>query len=315
MTVIQSRVQLPDGRKTTVYSSRSHYDAADIAIRKSVAQANAKNARPGKQGADNIGLHLAIAINTDDVIDFFKGKPVKSKDRSFSPTVGQDKVKKNSDRLAKAKERRFQGDAAKALSKCKTDEDYKYFIKARGPKHYVERYSDGTEVYRSFKGERLTGKELEKAMGGAPTEKQMLEAKTLLAQNGMAQEPQINPFYTIKNRGRLEDVAKKTGVSLATLEQLNPALKGQRLTKNTQVRLMGFGNEFYSAQNEPSKTFASQVNELITKPALGNMYEIKNRGRLEDVAKRTGISLATLEQLNPDLKGQRLTKGVKVRLG
>ncbi|MDW8097395.1 MAG: LysM peptidoglycan-binding domain-containing protein [Aquificaceae bacterium] len=77
-------------------------------------------------------------------------------------------------------------------------------------------------------------------------------------------------LYTVKRGGRLEHVAKATGTPLKELERLNPTLKDKWLNPGTQVKV-------------PQKE-----REVKTQEGY-ELYTLRRGGRLEDVAKATGV--------------------------
>ncbi|RMH80953.1 MAG: LysM peptidoglycan-binding domain-containing protein [Acidobacteria bacterium] len=109
------------------------------------------------------------------------------------------------------------------------------------------------------------------------------------------EEDKAYRFYTMKRGGTLKHVSKTTGVPLRELEKLNPHLKGKWLSEGTKVKI-------------PDERKEGVIEEPY------EVYRLKKGGRLEHVAKRTGVSLKELERLNPKLKGKLLTAGTEVRI-
>ena len=105
--------------------------------------------------------------------------------------------------------------------------------------------------------------------------------------------------YVVKKGGRLSDVAKHTGVPLKELERLNPDLKNGFLKAGTKVKV-------------PKGTLAKKSSTWEVKYET---YKVQKSGaRLEHVAKKTGVPLAELERLNPELKGKTLKAGTIVKI-
>ncbi len=102
--------------------------------------------------------------------------------------------------------------------------------------------------------------------------------------------------YKIKKGGRLEHVAERLGVSQKELERLNPELKGKWLSAGTEVKV-------------PVKVKKEEEPKVPYKT-----YVVQKGAKLEHVAKKLGVSQKELEELNPELKGKWLTKGMVVKV-
>jgi murein DD-endopeptidase MepM/ murein hydrolase activator NlpD len=101
--------------------------------------------------------------------------------------------------------------------------------------------------------------------------------------------------YKIKKGGRLEHVAERLGVSKEELERLNPELKGKWLSAGTEVKV-----PVKAERKEPKVPYKT--------------YVVQKGARLEHIAKKLGVSQRELEELNPELKGKWLTKGMVVKV-
>ncbi len=125
------------------------------------------------------------------------------------------------------------------------------------------------------------------------TEGQELKIPAKKTAKKQGKENQEYETYVVQKGAKLEDVAKKLGVSQRELERLNPQLKGKWLQKGTVVKV--------------PKTSQKKEENYTT-------YKVKKGGRLEHVAKSLGISQRELERLNPQLKDKWLQKGTVVKV-
>ncbi|MEN3029036.1 MAG: LysM peptidoglycan-binding domain-containing protein [Aquificaceae bacterium] len=107
-------------------------------------------------------------------------------------------------------------------------------------------------------------------------------------------------IYKVKRGAKLEHVAKSTGTPLKELERLNPELKGKWLPAGTQVKI-----PLREAQEDRRRAKGEEVY---------GFYTLKERGKLKDVSKATGVPLRELERLNPELKGKTLKAGTRVKV-
>ncbi len=125
------------------------------------------------------------------------------------------------------------------------------------------------------------------------TEGQELKIPAKKTAKKQGKENQEYETYVVQKGAKLEDVAKKLGVSQRELERLNPQLKDKWLQKGTAVRV--------------PKTSQKKEENYTT-------YKVKKGGRLEHVAKSLGISQRELERLNPQLKDKWLPAGTEVKV-
>ncbi len=108
-------------------------------------------------------------------------------------------------------------------------------------------------------------------------------------------------YYTIQRGGRLSDAAKKLGVPLKELEELNSEYRNRWLSKGTKIKIPKKQEETIEKGHSPSK-------------GSYTYYTMQRGGRLKDVAKKLGVPLDDLESLNPEYKNKFLAKGVKVKV-
>ncbi|MCS7307207.1 MAG: LysM peptidoglycan-binding domain-containing protein [Aquificaceae bacterium] len=126
-------------------------------------------------------------------------------------------------------------------------------------------------------------------------EGQKLKIPARKASKAKEEREQEYEFYTVKRGGSLADVSKATGVPLKELERLNPELKGKTLQAGTKVKLP-------KSKEERAKKESYEI------------YTVKRGGKLEHVAKSTGVPLKELERLNPELKDKWLEAGTQVKV-
>lgn len=262
-----TRTRQSDGTYIINYHSRSNYDIEKDAVNRGIAMLN----RRGPNNKDGFNIAFGVA----------KSFGAKETPREKGPvrTVADNPVQKRSSRREAALAKKYT--PGQDSYKFGSDEDFKAYAVAHREQFAIHKYPDGKVEYRELgTGRMLKGKEHEQAMN------------KVLAEAG--------EVYTIKNRGELVDVAKRTGIDINTLEKLNPELVGKKLTAGAQVRLK-----------------ADETKEMMQAAApvsSEGIYTIKNGGQLKHVAMRTGIPVETLEKLNPELKGKRLTAGAQVKL-
>jgi len=225
---------------------------AQDAVRAFIDSQNQKTLTGDPEGGNNFGTSVSLALPFGG--DYAAGEDIFTKDKNRYSQMPQELQAECKYSLEELEEIRQQ------LS----PEDFKDFLKNEGintgtyklyggqvadetnsfkvaplPWYFVERFPSGEATYKDIKtGKELTGEPLEKAMGEKPTSRQLQETQKLLANNGIGKLPAIEPYYEIKNGGQLKHVAKRTGISLETLEALNPNLKGKNLTKGQVVRLV-----------------------------------------------------------------------------
>lgn len=94
----------------------------------------------------------------------------------------------------------------------------------------------------------------------------------------------------------LTKISDKTGLSIARLEAYNPTTDPQNLIPGQRLNLWA-----HPPVPRP-------------KPPGPRFWTVKAGESFGSIAARTGISLATLEQLNPRLKPATLQPGDRVRL-
>jgi LysM repeat protein len=67
--------------------------------------------------------------------------------------------------------------------------------------------------------------------------------------------------------------------------------------------------------NEPARTTTTQTESTTTsKQRVRPSYTVKLNDTLERISEKTGVSVAVIESLNPDLDPQNLIVGQKIKL-
>ena len=124
-------------------------------------------------------------------------------------------------------------------------------------------------------------------------------------------------YYTMKNGGTLQDVSKKTGIPVSSLCRLNGLGQDAHLNRGRKVMLARADLENPADTHKKGATsssicFASDSKKFDSPTAA--YYTVNNGGTLQDVSKRTGISLSSLCQLNGLARNAHLKPGQRIKL-
>jgi LysM repeat protein len=124
-------------------------------------------------------------------------------------------------------------------------------------------------------------------------------------------------YYTMKKGGTLQDVSKKTGIPVSSLCRLNGLgqnihLKPGQKIKLAEADLKIASNTHTRGSSSSSICFASDSKKPQSPTAA--YYTVNNGGTLQDVSKKTGISLSSLCQLNGLARNARLKPGQRIKL-
>jgi LysM repeat protein len=124
-------------------------------------------------------------------------------------------------------------------------------------------------------------------------------------------------YFTMKRDGTLQDVSKKTGIPVSSLCRLNGLgqdthLKPGQKIKLAQADLENETNTHKRGRSSSSICFASDSKKPDSPTAA--YYTVNNGGTLQDVSKKTGISISSLCQLNGLARNARLKPGQRIKL-
>ena len=124
-------------------------------------------------------------------------------------------------------------------------------------------------------------------------------------------------YFTMKRDGTLQDVSKKTGIPVSSLCRLNGLgqdthLKPGQKIKLAQADLENETNTHKRGRSSSSICFASDSKKPNS--ATAAYYTVNNGGTLQDVSKKTGISLSSLCQLNGLARNAHLKPGQRIKL-
>jgi LysM repeat protein/murein endopeptidase len=124
-------------------------------------------------------------------------------------------------------------------------------------------------------------------------------------------------YYTMKRGGTLQDVSIKTGVPVSSLCRLNGLGQGTHLKPGQRITLAqadpeNAANTHKRAPSSSSICFGSDSKKPDSPTAA--YYTVNNGGTLQDVSKRTGISLSSLCQLNGLTRNSHLKPGQRIKL-
>lgn len=101
------------------------------------------------------------------------------------------------------------------------------------------------------------------------------------------------PYWTVRPGDTLAQIADKTGVSVVQLQAFNPQVDPSTLLAGQRLNLW----------RHPPRP-----------PAPPRFWTVRAGQSFGFIAAKTGITLATLEQLNPHLNGATVQPGDRVRL-
>ncbi len=142
-------------------------------------------------------------------------------------------------------------------------------------------------------------------------------SSTGFASDSQKSEAATASYYTMKRGGTLQDVSKKTGIPVSLLCRLNGLGTNNRLKPGQKIKLGQA--DLKVASNAPRKGSASSSICFASdskKPhsATAAYYTVNNGGTLQDVSKKTGISLSSLCQLNGLARNAHLKPGQRIKL-
>ncbi|MGO9751828.1 MAG: LysM peptidoglycan-binding domain-containing protein [Solirubrobacteraceae bacterium] len=139
-------------------------------------------------------------------------------------------------------------------------------------------------------------------------------------------------FWTVRIGQSFGSIADQAGVSIATLEALNPRLHAAALQPGDQVRLRPGSEssgtasltvaqlEAFNPPTGPLRLVAKLPNVWgyppapRPKPRGPLVWTVRSGQSFGSIADQTGVSIATLEALNPRLQPATLQPGDRVRL-
>ena len=111
-------------------------------------------------------------------------------------------------------------------------------------------------------------------------------------------------YYRPKKHESLSNIARKYGVSVATLKKWN-GIKGNKLSKNANLKIYSTSrNTEYAADDNTS--VKSKKNSVYR-------YKVRKGDSLQEIAKKFGVSVATLKKWN-GIKGNSIAKGKTVKI-
>ncbi len=124
-------------------------------------------------------------------------------------------------------------------------------------------------------------------------------------------------YYTVNKGGTLQDVSKKTGIPVSSLCRLNGLgqdihLKPGQKIKLAQADLENATNTHKGGPSFSSICFAPDSKKPDSPTAA--YYTVNKGGTLQDVSKKTGISLSSLCQLNGLTRNAHLKPGQRIKL-
>jgi LysM repeat protein len=108
----------------------------------------------------------------------------------------------------------------------------------------------------------------------------------------------LPPYWTVHPGENLTTIARKTGLSVTTLEGYNPAIDPQSLVPGERLNLW---------QHPPT-------HHAKPKPLGPRVWTVRPGESYGSIAAKTRIGIVKLENLNPQLKPSALQPGDRVRL-
>jgi LysM repeat protein len=163
----------------------------------------------------------------------------------------------------------------------------------------------------ALKGGLKTGQSLVIPIKGSGVAAQ---AKTVEKQEAKKNEPSYL-FHTVAAGDTKYGIAKKYGMSLQLLEELNPEVKDTlplgfklKLAKNTVIA--------EAKIPETAKEAAATTANVISAPqGVNDLYTVKSKETIYSISKDNNISEEQLIALNPELKEGGLKEGMLLHLG
>lgn len=120
-----------------------------------------------------------------------------------------------------------------------------------------------------------------------------------VAHRPAATAPRLPPYYTVQPGDTLAQISAKTGLSVALLQAYNPTVNPLALNPGERLNL-------WQHPPQPAKP--------KPKPPGPTFWNVQAGQSFGSIAASTGISITTLEQLNPNLKPSSVQPGDRVRL-
>jgi LysM repeat protein len=114
-----------------------------------------------------------------------------------------------------------------------------------------------------------------------------------------AAQPRLPPYWTVRPGDSFAEIAARTGLSVDQLQAYNPTVSPLGITPGERLNL-------WQHPPKPHK-FQSQ-------PPGAMFWTVRSGQSFGSIAAATGISIVTLEQLNPKLKPASVQPGDRVRL-
>jgi LysM repeat protein len=108
----------------------------------------------------------------------------------------------------------------------------------------------------------------------------------------------LPPYWTVRTGNSFATIAAKTGLSVDQLQAYNPNVDPLALTPGQRLNLWQHPPQPHKAKQKPGPMF----------------WTVRPGQSFGSIAAATGISIVTLEQLNPKLKPASVQPGNQVRL-
>ncbi len=113
-------------------------------------------------------------------------------------------------------------------------------------------------------------------------------------------------YYTVQKGDTFEKIAKREKVAVKDLLSAN---------KNVNEKSLREGQKICIPVKTSKRTTEKKETQQVTKePQKYDFYQVKRGGKLEHVARVTGVPLKELERLNPELKDKWIQAGAKVKI-
>jgi LysM repeat protein len=123
-----------------------------------------------------------------------------------------------------------------------------------------------------------------------------VRTRTISARSAQATPRNLPPYWTVRPGDTLTEISAKTGLSIQQLDAYNPNTDPQSLVPGQRLLLW---------PHPPAPR---------PKPLGPRFWTVRPGDSFGAIAAKTGINLAKLEQLNPQLKPATLQPGDRVRL-
>lgn len=163
----------------------------------------------------------------------------------------------------------------------------------------------------ALKGGLKTGQELVIPIKGSGVAAQ---AKTAEKQEAKKNEPSYL-FYTVAAGDTKYGIAKKYGMTLQLLEELNPEVK-DTLPMGFKLKLAKNAVIAEAEKPETAKEAAATSANVVKAPqGVNDLYTVKSKETIYSISKDNNISEEQLIALNPELKEGGLKEGMLLHLG